>query len=158
MSTTVIRSVGTSLLFFVGPLVMLIGLGAGITAIVLMITLEPMFVLLFMPALFALTAGALLIIGARRARLLIDADGFRWRGAIGAEQSVSWHELEQLLPPPPGTRRGVAIAQLRDGRRIDVRATWESPTSPAVLLGVGNQGRAQQALLAGHRSWLAGHR
>ena len=52
----------------------------------------------------------------------------------------------------------VAIAQLRDGSQVEVRALWESPTSPAVLLGPPNHSRAQNALLGAHRAWLAGHR
>lgn len=52
----------------------------------------------------------------------------------------------------------VAIAQLRDGRQVEGRALWDSPTSPAVLLGPSGHSRAQNALLGAHPAWLAGHR
>ncbi len=99
-----------------------------------------------------------LLRGARSSRLQIDPEGFTWCGFVGAEQSLRWQEIHQLLPPPPTSRRVVAIAQLRDGRQVEVRALWESPTSPAVLLGRPDHSRAQNALLGAHRAWLAGHR
>ena len=130
----VIRSAGAQINLVVGPMVALIGVAALLTGVVLSIVLETAWFLMFLiPAAMGLGAGLLLLRGARRSRLQIDPEGFTWCGFAGAEQSLRWQEIHQLLPPPPASRRVVAIAQLRDGRQVEVRALWESPISPAVL-------------------------
>lgn len=154
-----IRGAGSRVNLVIGPLVMLIGIGAGITAIILTIVLGAAgFLALFIPAALALAGGAFVLRGALRSRLQIDADGFTWCGFLGAERSLRWEQLHRLLPPPSGSSRTVAIAELRDRSRIEVRALWESPTSPASLLGAADHSTAQNALLAAHREWLAGRR
>ena len=155
----VIRSAGAQVNLVVGPMVALIGVAALLAGVVLSIVLETAWFLMFLiPAAMGIGAGLLLLRGARRSRLQIDPEGVTWCGFAGAEQSLRWQEIHQLLPPPPASRRVVAIAQLRDGRQVEVRALWESPTSPAVLLGPSDHSRAQNALLGAHRAWLAGHR
>lgn len=143
----------------VGPMVILLGVGAGITAIVLSIVLQnPAYLGLFFPAVLALGGGAFVMWGARRSRLQVDEHGATWSGFVGAKQSLRWDQVHRLLPPPAGTSRTVAIAQLRDGSRLEVRALWESPTSPGSLMGATDHSEAQNALLAAHRGWLAAHR
>ncbi|WP_243733760.1 hypothetical protein [Brachybacterium sp. AG952] len=154
-----IRSAGAQINLVVGPMVALIGVAALLAGVVLSIVLETAWFLMFLiPAAMGIGAGLLLLRGARRSRLQIDPEGVTWCGFVGAEQSLRWQEIHQLLLPPPASRRVVAIAQLRDGRQVEVRALWESPTSPAVLLGSSDHSRAQNALLGAHRAWLAGHR
>lgn len=154
-----IRSAGSRVNLVIGPMVMLIGVGAAITAVVLAIALEaPAFLALFVPAVLALGGGAFILWGAHRSRLRIDGRGFSWCGFVGREQSVRWEQLHQLLPPPPDATRTAAIAQLRDGDRVEVRALWKSATSPASLLGGSDHSEAQNALLAAHRAWLAERR
>lgn len=156
---TVIRSAGARVNFVVGPMVVLIGVAALLAGVVLSVVMETAWFMMFLlPAAMGIGAGLFLLRGARRSRLQIDPEGFTWCGFVGAEQSLRWQEIHQLLPPPPTSRRVVAIAQLRDGRQVEVRALWESPTSPAVLLGRPDHSRAQNALLGAHRAWLAGHR
>ena len=143
----------------VGPMVMLIGVGAGITAIVLSIVLQaPGFLALFLPALLALGGGAFVLWGARRSRLRVDEHGATWSGFLGATRSLRWDQVHRLLPPPAGDPRCVAIVQLRDGSHREVHALWESRTSPVSLMGAPDHSEAQNALLAGHRAWLDGHR
>lgn len=154
-----IRSVAARVNYVVGPFVILIGIGAGITAIVLTWVLESAaFLMLFLPALLAIGAGAFILWAVQRSGLRIDAEGFSWCGALKPAQSLRWEQIHQLLPPPPASPRTVVVAQLRDGRQVEVRAIWESPTSPASLLSPADHSKAQNALLSAHRAWLAAHR
>lgn len=154
-----IRAASSWINLVVGPMVLLIGLAGGLAAIILSAVLgTAWFLMLLIPAAMAIGGGLFILRGARRSRLQIDADGFTWCGVVGAEQTLRWEQVHRLLPPPPANRRTVTIAQLRDGRQIEVRALWESPTSPAVLLGPPDHRRAQDALLDAHRAWLAGRR
>ncbi len=156
---TTIRSATARVNLVVGPMVVLIGIAAGIAAIILSIVMETAwFLMLLMPALLGIGGGLFILWTTRRARLEIDADGFTWCGFIGAAQSLRWEEVHRLLPPPTGSPRTVVIAQLHDGRRVEVRTLWNSPTTPAALFSVQDHRRAQNALLGAHRAWLAGRR
>ncbi|MFC7458793.1 hypothetical protein ACFQS2_16500 [Brachybacterium sp. GCM10030267] len=155
MSTT-LRSAGSRVNHVIGPMVMLIGVAAGIAAIVLALALEALpFLVLFVPAALAVGGGAFVLWGARRSRLLIDETGFTWAGFVGRQHAVRWDTLHRLLPPPPGASRVVAIAELRDGSSVEVRALWDSPTSPSALLGASDHSAARDALIAAHREWLS---
>ena len=156
---TTIRSATARVNLVVGPMVVLIGIAAGIAAIILSIVMgTAWFLMLLMPALLGIGGGLFILWTTRRARLEIDADGFTWCGFVGAEQTLRWEQVHQLLPPPPASRRTVTIAQLRDGSQVEVRALWESATSPAAMLGPQDHSRAQNALLGAHRAWLSGRR
>ena len=155
----VIRSAGAQINLVVGPMVALIGVAALLTGVVLSIVLETAwFLMVLIPAALAIGGGLFILRGARRSRLHIDEGGFTWCGFVGAEQSLRWEQVHQLLPPPPASRRTVTIAQLRDGRQVEVRALWESATSPAAMLGPQDHSRAQNALLGAQRAWLSGRR
>jgi hypothetical protein len=154
-----IRAASSRVNLVVGPMVLLIGLAAVLAAIILSAALgTAWFLMLLIPAALAIGGGQFILRGARRSRLQIDADGFTWCGFVGAEQTLRWEQVHQLLPPPPASRRTVTIAQLRDGRQVEVQALWEPPTSPAAVLGPQDHSRAQNALLDAHRAWLAGRR
>ncbi|MGO1284887.1 MAG: hypothetical protein ACTHWF_00435 [Brachybacterium sp.] len=156
MSIT-IRSVAAKVNYAVGPFVILIGIAAGITAIILTWVLESAgFLMLFLPSLLAIGAGVFILWAVQSSGLRIDAQGFSWCGALKAPQSLRWEQVHQLLPPPPGSPRTVVIAQLRDGRQVEVRAVWESPTSS--LLTPIDHSKAQNALLGAHQNWLAAQR
>lgn len=158
MSIT-IRSVAATVNYAVGPFVILIGIAAGIAAVVLTWVLESAgFLLLFFPSLLAVGAGAFILWAVHRSGLRIDEQGFSWCGAFKAAQSLRWEQVHQLLPPPPGSPRTVVIAQLRDGRQVEVRAVWESPTSPSSLLSAADHSTAQNALLSAHQEWLTARR
>ena len=158
MSIT-IRSVAAKVNYAVGPFVILIGIAAGITAIILTWVLESAgFLMLFLPSLLAIGAGVFILWAVQRSGLRIDGQGFSWCGAFKAAQSLRWEQVHQLLPPPPGSPRTVVIAQLHEGRQVEVRAIWESPTSPAALLTPADHSRAQNALLNAHQEWLAARR
>lgn len=151
----VIRSTAARVNFVVGPLVMIIGLGAAVAAIVLTVVLDtPGFLALLIPAAFALGAGAFVLRMARRARLEIGPDGFTWAGFLGAEQTLQWRQVYRILPAPPGSSRVAAVAQLRDGTTTEVRALWQSPTSPMALLGAADHRHECAALVSAHRQWL----
>lgn len=154
-----VQSASSRVNVVVGPLVVLIGVAAGIAAIVLSLVLESAwFLVLSLPALMAIGAGTAIFWGARRAGLRIDEQGFTWCGFLGASQSLRWEQIHQLVPPAAGSPRTVLVAQLRDGRQFEVRALWQSPTSPASLFTTPDHSRAQNALLSTHRAWLASHR
>lgn len=149
------RSAGSRVNVVVGPLVMLIGVGTAITAVVLTLVLgEAGFLALLIPAVLALGGGAFVLWGARRSRLRIDAAGFRWAGLVGAEQSVRWEQLQRIAPPTPGDRRLVAFALLHDGTAVPVRALWEPATVPSVLSGGPDHPAVQHALVTAHQQWL----
>ncbi|MDN5901421.1 MAG: hypothetical protein L0H74_15330 [Brachybacterium sp.] len=153
------RSSASRINVVVGTLVMLVGILAAIAAVVLSLVLETAgFLALLIPAALALGGGAFVLWGARRSRLRIDADGFVWAGFIGAQRSVRWQVLEQLVPPAPGDRRLVTTALLRDGSRVPVRALWEPATVPSASSGGADHSEVQNALLSAHRRWLAGNR
>ncbi|MFW6600285.1 hypothetical protein ACQBAU_09740 [Propionibacteriaceae bacterium Y2011] len=155
----VIRSSGAKVNFVVGPMVMVIGVGALVTAVVLSVVMEtPGFLALLIPAALALGGGAFIVWMARRARLQIDAEGFTWCGFFGPEQSLGWARVHRLLPPPPGAKRMAALAQLRDNSVVEVRALWQSPTSPLTLLGATDHRAEFEALVTAHRAWLARQR
>ena len=140
----------------VGPAVMIIGIGALVTAIVLSVVLETAgFLALLIPAALALGGGAFILRGARRSRLEITADGFVWGGFIGAEHTLRWDQVHRILPAPPGASRVAALAPLRDGSTTEVRALWVPPTSPLSLMGGVNHREDYQALVNAHRQWLA---
>lgn len=154
-----IRSAASRVNFVVGPLVVLIGLGAALTAVILPFVLgTAWFLMLLLPALLGIGAGLFILWMARRARLQIDARGFTWCGFVGAEHSLRWEELDRLLPPGESSSRVVAVAQLRDGRQLEVEALWNSATAPAALFDAQDHSRARNALLGAHRAWLAGRR
>lgn len=156
---TTIRSAASRVNVVVGPMVLLIGIGAAVTAVILSIVMQTAwFLMLFLPALLAIGGGLFILWMARRARLEIDSVGFTWCGLLGSAHSVRWDELHQLLPPPPGRPRTVVIAQLRDGRQVEVQAIWEPPTFPAALLTAADHSRAQNALLGAHQGWLGAQR
>ncbi|HEX7350658.1 PH domain-containing protein [Brachybacterium sp.] len=156
---TTIRSNDSRINFFVGPLVILIGIGGALTAVILSIAMQTAwFLMLFIPALLGVGGGLFILWIARRARLVIDDDGFRWCGFLGAEQSLRWEQVHQLLPPPANQKQTVLVAQLHDRRQVPVRALWTSQTSPAALLGAADHSEAQNALLDAHRAWLAARR
>lgn len=156
----IIRSAGAKANFFVGPLVMLIGFGAAITAVVLSIALEtPGFLILLLPGAMGIGAGLFLLRMARRARLEIDERGITWCGFAGREHSLRWDQLHRIWAPPPGANpRLVALAQLRDGAVVEIRAIWASPTSPVALLGASNHEEEFQALVQAHQHWLTATR
>lgn len=152
----VFRSGAGAVNLIVGPLVMLIGLGAAVTAIVLSVVIEtPGFLALLIPAALALGGGAFILRGARRSRLEIGPDGITWAGFVGAEQSLRWEQVYRILPPPPAASRVAALAQLRDGSTVEVRALWQSPTSPAALLGATSHRAECAAMINAHRTWLS---
>lgn len=156
---TTFRATGSRVNLVVGPLVMLFGVLAALTAVILSLAMQTAgFLLLLVPAAFGVGAGAFVLRGARRSRLRIDAEGFVWAGFVGAERAVRWQELDRLLPPGPGDPRLVATALLRDGTPVPVRALWEPATVPSVLSGGPEHSEMQNALLAAHRHWLAAHR
>lgn len=156
---TTFRSAGSRVNHVVGPMVMLIGVGAAVTAVVLTLVLgEAGFLALFIPALLALGGGAFVLWGARRARLRIDAQGFTWAGFVGAQQAVRWEQLQRIAPPSPGDPRLVALALLHDGTVVPVRALWEPPTLPSSLSGGPDHAAVQRALISAHQQWLAPRR
>lgn len=151
MSLT-LRSVAVTVNYVVGPFVILIGIAAGIAAIVLSWLLDSAgYLMLFLPSLLAIGAGVVILRAVQRSGLRIDDQGFSWCGALSAAHSLRWEQVHQLLPPPAGSSRTVVIAQLHDGRQVEVRALWESPTS--WLLGPVDHSRAQSALLSAHQAW-----
>lgn len=153
----IIRSPGAKVNFVVGPMVLVIGVGAAVTAVVLSVVLDaPGFLALFIPAALAFAGGALILWMARRARLEITEAGFTWCGFFAAEQSLHWSQVYQILPPPPGASRVAAVARLRDGSMVEVRAVWASPTSPVALLGGSDHSAECGALITAHKQWL-GH-
>lgn len=154
-----LRSTAATVNYVVAPFVILIGIAAGIAAIVLTWVLESAgFLMLLLPSLLAIGAGVLILRAVHRSGLRIDEQGFSWCGAFKAAQALRWEQVHQLLPPPPGSPRTVVIAQLRDGRQVEVRAIWESPTSPSSLLSTADHSKAQNALLSAHQAWLAAQR
>lgn len=156
---TTFRAAASRVNLVVGPLVMLIGVLGAIAAVVLSLAMQTAwFLLLLVPAVVAVGAGALLLRGARRACLRIGPDGFTWAGFVGARQTVRWQSLDRLLPPAPGDPRLVATALLRDGTPVPVRALWEPPTLPSAFSGGPAHAQVQGALLEAHRRWLAAHR
>jgi hypothetical protein len=156
---TVLRSAASRVNHVVGPMVVLIGIAAAIAAVVLSLALgTAWFLLLLLPAALGIGGGLFVLLIARRARLQIDAEGFTWCGWLGAEQSLRWEQVRELLPPRPGDAQLVAVARLHDGREVPVRAVWNSPTSPTALLSAPDHGAAQDALLRAHRAWLAARR
>ncbi|WP_394215535.1 hypothetical protein [Brachybacterium vulturis] len=156
MSIT-IRGLAATVNYVVGPFVILVGAAAGIAATVLTWVLESAgFLMLFLPSLLAIGAGVFILWSVQRSGLRIDAHGFSWCGPIRPAQSLRWEQVHQLRPPPSGSPRTVVIAQLHDGRRVEVRAIWDSPTS-SLLIPVDHS-RAQNALLSAHQEWLAARR
>lgn len=154
-----IHSSGAKINAVVGPMVMVIGVGAAVAGIVLSIVIgTPGFLAFFIPAALAIGGGLLIIRMSRRAGLRIEDEGFRWCGFFGPEQSLAWHQVQQIFPPPPGSRRVAALAQLRDGSVRQIDAVWQSPTSPVTLLGDGGDREALHALIAGHQDWLSRRR
>lgn len=142
-----------------GPLVALIGLAAAVVAVILALTTHATaFLALFIPAVLAMAAGSYIFWGARRSRLAVDGAGFTWAGFFGREHSVRWEQLHHFAPPPPGDRRGVLTAVLRDGAPVPVRSVWVPPQAIAVLGTTPDLAVIQQTLFDGHRRWLAGHR
>lgn len=140
----------------VGPMVMLIGLAAAITAVVLSLTLSTAwFLALLLPAVLALAAGGFIIWISRRSRLEIRPDGVTWCGPLGAESSLAWTQVQQILPAPPGSPRTAAIAQLTDGSRVPIEARWIPATAPSNVLGGADHSEALKALADGHRTFLA---
>lgn len=73
----IFRTAGSRITHVVGPFVMVIGVLAGIAAIVLSVVMETAgFLALFIPAALALGGGAFILRGARRSRMHIDSTGF----------------------------------------------------------------------------------
>lgn len=156
---TTFRSSSSRINFFVGPMVMVVGVLAAIAAVVLSLVMETAgFLALLVPAVLALGGGSFVLWGARRSRLRIDADGFVWAGFVGAQRSVRWQLLERLVPPAPGDQRLVATALLREGTQVPVRALWVPATFPSMLSGGPDHSEVQNALVSAHRQWLAAHR
>ena len=154
----IMRSPGAKVNFVVGPMVLVIGVGAAVTAVVLTVVVDTAgFLALLIPAVLALAGGTFILWMARRARLEITEDGFTWCGFLAAEQSLAWAQVHQILPPPPGASRVAAVARLRDGSLVDVRALWTSPTSPAALLGGADHSAERDALITAHKQWLGYH-
>jgi len=156
---TTFRSAGSRINQIVGPMVMLIGVAAAVAAVVLTFALgHAGFLGLLVPAVLALGGGALVLRGALRSRLRIDAQGFRWAGFFGPERSVPWERLQRIAPPASGDPRLVALAQLHDGTTVPVRAVWEPATLASSLSGGPDHTAVQNALISAHRQWLAGRR
>lgn len=130
---------------------------ATVVFLVLPIALGETWLLTFLFAPVMLVAGGFLNLWmGRRARLEIQADRFIWCGFVSSPHSLEWHDVWQILMPPPNaSRRLAAVAQLQDGRFVEVRALWQSPTSPFALLSTPDFSRAQRALVDGHRAYLA---
>lgn len=138
---------------------MLMGVGGLITGIVLCFVMNTVAFMFFVfPAALGFAGGALVLWGARRSRLQIDASGFTWAGFFGTERSVRWDQLQQIVPPTPGYPRLIAFALLRDGSWVPVEALWEPPTLPSVMGGGPDHADVHDALVAAHRTWLAGYR
>lgn len=152
----VIRGNGRASIF-VGWILIALGAAAVVVFVILSFTIAPwVLVFLFGPLMLFAGGGINLWMGSR-SRLEIRPDRFVWAGSLGATHEIAWHDVWQILLPPPGSRpRLAAIAQLRDGRCVDVEALWVSPTSPTLALGgAPDHSRAQQALIDGHRAYLA---
>lgn len=155
----VIRSASARGNDVVGPLVMVMGVLAMVTAIVLVIALDSAWFLgLFLPALMGIGAGLFITRMAKRARLEITPAGFTWAGPSGPERSLRWEQVYRIVHPGQADRRIAAVAQLHDGSLVPIRAEWNSPTSPAVLLGMEDHTEALRTLVGAHQQWLAAHR
>lgn len=139
-------------------MVMVIGAFTAVSAIVLSFVMHtPWFLILFLPGAMAIGGGALVLRGARRSQMRIDAAGFTWAGFFGAQRSVRWTELDRIMPPTPDDRLLVGFALLRDGRWIPVRAVWE-PAAWPVMWRAPHVAPVYHALIAAHQEWLARHR
>lgn len=155
----IFRTADSRITHVVGPFVMVIGVLAGIAAIVLSVVMETAgFLALFIPAALALGGGAFILRGARRSRMHIDSTGFTWAGFLGQQQSVRWDALHRIAPPTSGDRRLVALALLRDGTTVPVRALWEPPTLPSALTVGPNHAEVYGTLVTAHQRWLAARR
>lgn len=141
---------------FVGWMLTCMGVLAFVAVIILSVLVEGwMIVFLFAPVLLFLGAGINFWMGAR-ARLEITPDHFVWCGFVGRSRMISWHDVDRILVPAPGSRpRLAAVARLRDGRFVEIEALWQSPTNPVNYLSAPDHRRAQQALIDGHRAYLS---
>lgn len=154
-SARVIRGTGR-VSIVVGWALAAMGIVAILVFVVLAFVVAPwMLIFLFAPVLLFIGAGINLWMG-YRTRLEILPDRFIWCGAVGKENSLAWRDIRQILIPPPNSRpRLAAIAQLHDGRYVEIEALWLSRTSPISLAGAPDHSRARQLLIDGHRAHLA---
>lgn len=152
----VIRGSGRASIL-VGWVLIALGAAAVVVFVILSFTIAPwMLVFLFGPLMLFAGGGINLWMGFR-SRLEIRPDRFIWGGSIGSTRVIAWRDVREILLPPLGSRpRLAAIARLRDGRCVEIEALWMSRTSPALALGgAPDHSRAQQALIDGHRTYLA---
>ena len=156
----VMRTASSKVNVVVGPFVMLMGVLAAIAAVALSILAETVwFLALFIPAALALGGGLFILWGARRSRLEITPQQLIWCGFIGSEKRLDWAQIAQISPPPAGSsHRVAAIAHLVSGQATEIRALWESSTSPGPLAGVSDHSRALHLMIQGHQAFLAQQR
>lgn len=153
--TQVVR--GTGNILFVGW--MLIGMGAVAVVVltVLSFTVAHWIVFFLLAPLLMLVGGGINLRMGYRARLEVRPDRFIWCGTVGREFTVFWRDVWQIVLPAPGSRpRLAALAQMRDGSAVEIEALWFPQASLGAVLSPPDHSRAQQALIDGHRAYLAG--
>lgn len=141
---------------FIGWMLVVMAILAFITVILLAIFADPiLLIFLFGPVILLIGAWVNFHMGAR-ARLEITPEEFIWCGFTGRPRRIAWRDLDRILIPAPGSRyRLAAAARLRDGRIVEIDSLWLSPTNPANILAPPDRTEAQQALIDGHKAYLA---
>ena len=141
---------------FIGWMLVVMAILAFITVILLAIFADPiLLIFLFGPVILLIGAWVNFHMGAR-ARLEITPEEFIWCGFTGRPRRIAWRDLDRILIPAPGSRyRLAAAARLRDGRIVEIDSLWLSPTNPANILAPPDHTAAQQALIDGHKAYLA---
>ena len=141
---------------FIGWMLVVMAILAFITVILLAIFADPiLLIFLFGPVILLIGAWVNFHMGAR-ARLEITPEEFIWCGFTGRPRRIAWRDLDRILIPAPGSRyRLAAAARLRDGRIVEIDSLWLSPTKPANILAPPDHTEAQQALIDGHKAYLA---
>lgn len=142
---------------FIGWMLSVMGVLAIATIVILAIVLELPWMLYLLFAILILVVGAAVNfwIG-YRARLEVTPEVVRWCGFVGRAHELPWRNVRMIHMPAPGSPgRLAAVAELLDGRIVEIFALWTSPTSPARLSGPPDLSRERQVLVQAHQAFLA---
>lgn len=155
MRTHTVRSSNSTILMWVGAIIVVFGGFTGLYGLVPLIHDAVMAGLAFMliGALIAAAGVAVALIGWRTCARA-GAEGISWSSGMGSRTSVPWQQIAQVLVPGPADPGTAITLQLHDGRVV--------PVTPLRKLQSADEGtglspwylRAGHTLQSAHQQWL----
>lgn len=156
MPARTVRSSNSTILMWIGAIIMLFGAFTGLYGLAPLtrgsIVAGLIFVLI--GALIALVGVAVAMVGWRTSAR-VDGQGVSWSSGLGSRTSVPWQQIARVVVPGAADPGSAVSLQLRDGRIVPV-TPLRKMQSPDESTGLSPWYlRAGSTLQEAHQQWLS---